>query len=88
MIGLKVLGSDKYSDFVSGRDSSALITVAKRIPSDCYSFLLTRQETFDKANTEKTVVELNEKLLQLYSALFMDDNCQRRRLEPSNNFKI
>ena len=70
MIGLKIFNAKKYADFIAGRDESPLITIAKAISIRFFVNLLDEGETYNESAKEGKIVVLDEKLKELYKALF------------------
>lgn len=70
MIGLNIYDRDTYEEFISGRNPKPLIDLL--IDNDVYWFngLLSRSETFDDKDTDKTLVKFEDKLITVYKALF------------------
>lgn len=72
MIGLKMSDSNKYNDFIYGRDCTPLIEISSCLNKQ-YSFLkklLENDETYDERETDKTFVTLESKLKKAYEAIF------------------
>lgn len=71
MIGLKIYNIDLYDKFISGKDYTPLIEVMNRFQHHNFANFLNRNETFDEKEIDKTVVTLEDKLKQIYDALFV-----------------
>lgn len=71
MIGLKIYNIDLYDKFVSGKDFAPLIEVMSRFRDNNFNNLLNRNETFCEQESDKTPVTLENKLIQIYDALFV-----------------
>lgn len=74
MIGLKLYDTSLYESFISGKDCSPLIDVCKKLKNHNFRDLLSENETFNENETDKTFVTLEEKLEQVYKALFTNGN--------------
>lgn len=70
IIGLKVSDAQKYTDFIEGRDYSPLIEVANAVNAHLFEELLNQDETYNAKDSTKTVVTIEEKLKEVYVALF------------------
>ena len=73
LIGLKVHDSDKYNDFISGRDMSCFVDImlAGRPDSFCVMLINPGKETFkNKDVDQKTLISLEERLKPMYECLF------------------
>lgn len=70
MIGLKIQNTQRYSNFIDGKDSSPLLEVSKEVNFTIFNLLLGRNETFDKEDTSKSFVTLGDKLDAVYKAIF------------------
>lgn len=70
MIGLKVSNAKKYADFIEGRDCVPLLELSKSLPDNAFNVLLAWEETFDEDSSTATVVTVEEKLEEVYNALF------------------
>lgn len=71
MIGLNVSNIKKYRDFIEGRDYSPLFEVSNAMRVQFFKKLLNRDETYDEKNASLTVVTVEEKLKEVYNALFV-----------------
>ena len=70
MIGLKISGIKRYADFVEGRDHTPLIEIADALHLRMFEQLLNRNETYDEQAKDQTVVTVEDKLREVYDALF------------------
>lgn len=73
MIGLKIFNTNQYNAFISGKDCSPLINIVNRLENHYLGTLLNHNETFDENDTdkEKTIVTIEEKLKEVYEAIFV-----------------
>lgn len=71
MIGLRLYDTDRYERFISGKDGTPLIEVLCNKNSHNFSDFLSNDETFDKNDNSKTFVTIEEKLNEVYNALFV-----------------
>lgn len=71
MIGLKVLNENKYVDFVEGRDGKPLIEMANVLGFQFFEGLLSPDETYNQNTLTKKSVTVEEKLKEVYRALFV-----------------
>lgn len=71
MMGLRVQNIQRYADFIAGRDSTPLIEITHRV-CETLSFgeLLAAGETFDADDTQREFVALEERMNDVYSAIF------------------
>ena len=62
-----------YEQFISGQNHTPLLELL--IDNDPYTFrrFLNKNETFDENETEKTLIRFEDKLIEIYNALFMTD---------------
>ena len=78
IIGLRMVDSSLYYDFINGRNSKPLIDIIGdgKIGSGICSMLLEQNETFDneRHTSEQIVVSLEDKLNQAYKALFSKES--------------
>ena len=74
LIGLKIVNISLYDEFVSGRDSSPLIDVYKNsyIGERLACELLNQNESLE-VTVDKKLVTLEQKLKELYKAIFVND---------------
>lgn len=70
MIGLRMQNAQRYTDFIDGKDYSPLMEIADQIKYFGGGELLSGDETFDKCDTNKTYVALDEKIKAVYNAVF------------------
>ena len=73
MIGLKMHDSERYKEFVEGKDSLPLVEIISKGQNGigmCRT-LLNHNETYDDKETDKVKVELSKKLQDVYEALFV-----------------
>ena len=70
MIGLKISDIQRYDRFVSGQDYTPLLEVSDALRFAFFGDLLNRNETFDETDDGKTVVTLEDKLRDVYIAIF------------------
>lgn len=73
MIGLKLVDSNSYENFIQGKDASPLLAFADNDMFHRFRGLLTNKETFDPEDNTKTIVTMVDKLKQVYDALFNTD---------------
>lgn len=71
MIGLKICNINLYDKFVSGNDYTPLIEVMNKFQHHNFNDLLNSDETFDEKEIDKKLVTLEDKLKQIYDALFV-----------------
>ena len=73
IIGLKIADSNKYRNFVEGKDYSPLLEIFDKSDTFTYLYsqLLSKGETYGEATTKLTHVKLSEKLKELYNAIFV-----------------
>jgi len=76
MIGLKISDIQRYDRFVSGLDYTPLLEVSDALQLAFFGDLLSRNETFDETDDRKTVVTLEDKLSDVYNAIFGSTNFQ------------
>lgn len=75
MIGLKMHDSTRYTAFVEGKDVSPLIEIMGKgdLGINMCSSLLGNNETYEENQEGKVTVLLNDKLEQVYNALFIQN---------------
>ena len=80
-IGLKISDIDRYNAFLSGKDPTPLIDILFSFPNWSV-FLLNDKETYEKELAqEKTLVDKKERIGEMYSAIFaQDDNSNGKRI--------
>lgn len=71
MIGLKVSNTKKYEDFIKGKDYSPLLKVSNALNTRFFHRLLNDGETYNENDKTKTVVTIEDKLKEVYNALFV-----------------
>lgn len=73
LIGARIADLDKYKKFISGEDCSLLLTIVdEKVRREFEQYMLGRNETFDKDDKEKTLVHINDKLQEIYAAIFIE----------------
>lgn len=73
LIGARIADLDKYKKFVSGEDCSLLLNIVEEKVGRAFEqYMLGRNETFDKDDKEKTLVHINDKLQDIYDAIFIE----------------
>ncbi len=70
MIGLKIQDISRYEKFISGQDFSPLGEIIGYFNPDWFIELLSSNESFETSNDGTTVVSLEEKIKQVYTAVF------------------
>lgn len=78
MIGLRIRDTSKYENFITGRDFSPVEEVINSIDSNCFSKLLSTDETFDTKDSSMTLVTAKEKVYQVYEAVFITEYDYRK----------
>ena len=73
MLGLKIANSHMYDDFISGKDPSALFEFKDCVNESIFWNLLNKDETYDTEDQSKTIFLVNDKLKEVYNALFNTD---------------
>lgn len=73
VVGLKIIDTKKYTDFINGKDSRPMMEVAKELPEYFFNVLLSNNETYDlkEEAAGKKIVALKDKLTEAYNALFV-----------------
>ena len=71
VVGLKVSDSQKYTDFIEGRDYSPLIEVSSSLSNAFFGDLLNMNETYSNASAARTLVTIEDKLKEVYEAIFV-----------------
>lgn len=73
MLGLKMYSSNLYNNFIEGKDFSPLIEILGK--NDCSTSicrnLLEINESFEESSNNEVTVKLNDKLIMVYKALFV-----------------
>lgn len=84
LIGLKMMDNTRYKAFVEGKDSTPLTEIMGKgeIGKYAISSLLGRNETYEENKEGLETVSLNDKLEQVYDALFIQEY-QRKVYESS-----
>ncbi|MDY3782149.1 MAG: P-loop NTPase fold protein [Candidatus Faecousia sp.] len=73
MIGLKICDSQRYKLFIEGKDYKPLIEISDAVHIRYFEELLNQGESYYQNNNEKdTVVSLENKLRNVYDAIFAD----------------
>lgn len=86
IIGLKIADSDKYLNFIEGKDYSPLNEIFNEgndTFKHFYSQLLSKDETYGGATNELKQVKLSDKLKEVYNAIFIkkhDINCYKVKI--------
>lgn len=73
MMGLCVYNRNIYEQFVSGENHTPLIELLADEKPYLFNSFLDNNETFDKNETNKTLVTFESKLIAIYNALFVTD---------------
>lgn len=73
MIGLKIHDSKKYKDFINGKDYTPLVDVSNCLKIHFFENLLRSNETYDEKEKDKTLTSIEEKLKDVYKALFVTE---------------
>lgn len=73
IMGLSVYNRNEYEMFINGKNSSPLIDLIADERPYIFRSLLGDNETFDKNETEKTLVKFEDKLTAIYNAIFVND---------------
>lgn len=71
MIGIKIYDMDAYEDFIYGKNYKPLLEVFDRLHDCFFDELLNRNETFGTSCEGKKLVSLEEKIKELYNAIFV-----------------
>lgn len=74
MIGLKISDTTRYRKFIEGNDSSPLIEIlgSGEVGRSMCQSLLNNNETYNTEEQNKNVVKLEDKLSDVYNAIFID----------------
>lgn len=70
IIGLKIKDIQRYTAFIEGKDCTPLIELAKSLEDFDFAELLNQDETFSPDSTTQTIVKLEDRLTDVYNALF------------------
>ena len=73
MIGLKVYDIKKYTDFIEGKDFMPLVDMSDVLSTNFFEDLLLGEETYYEEVYGKTVVTIENKLKDVYNAIFVMD---------------
>jgi hypothetical protein len=73
MIGLKIHNRDLYEEFINGKNSEPLIKFLDGLERRRFESLLSNRETFDAKVENRTTVRIEDKLNQVYTAIFNTD---------------
>lgn len=73
MIGLKIHDSKKYKDFINGKDHTPLVEVSNCLKIHFFENLLRSNETYDEKEKDKTLTSIEEKLKDVYEAIFITE---------------
>lgn len=73
VIGLNVYNRDIYESFINGQNPSPLTDLFSNDNAYFYRDLLDNGETFDKHETDKALVKLEDKIIAIYNAIFVAD---------------
>ena len=71
MIGLRIQNSQRYTDFIEGRDCAPLIEISEHVKTLGFNKFLNGNETFDDNDSGLKHVTLEEKLKAVYDAIFV-----------------
>lgn len=71
MIGMKIYDIDVYEDLIYGRDCGPLLKVSEFLREGFFNGLLKNDETFYSPNEKQTQVSVEEKIKELYDAIFV-----------------
>lgn len=71
MIGLKMHEAQRYLDFVHGKEYTPLLEIAQNFSFRGFEELLSQSKTYDERDSQKTLVKLEDKLKNVYDALFV-----------------
>ena len=72
MIGLKIHDTDVYEEFIHGKNYIPLFEVLSVLGEDYFYELLNKNETYGTPNEEQIQVSLEEKIKELYNAIFVN----------------
>lgn len=70
MMGLNVHDRNLYERFINGQDHTPLTEVVLELEPYYFRDMLEFNETYDEKDTEKTLVRFEDKIIQIYNALF------------------
>ena len=72
LVGLKIVNSNRYENFIRGKDSSPLLEFVD-VRDHIFNKLLDRGETYEACGDDYMVVTIEEKLEEVYDAIFNTD---------------
>ena len=72
MVGVKMHNFSKYEAFIEGKDSSPLINIVCQMDLRCFSKLYSPDETSLVDDEQGTYVSIEEKMNQVYNAIFQE----------------
>lgn len=73
MIGLKLVDTERYNNFISGKDFTPLVEIANRTKMYCiFEGLLENNESYTDEVNDLIKVSLEDKLREVYDALFIN----------------
>lgn len=78
MIGLKIKRYDQYEDFITGKDSTPLITILSK--SEWISYVMDKLFS-EKEKSSKDVNIIKEKLESMYKAIFIEEYIDKHSIE-------
>ena len=78
MLGLKIQNISRYEDFISGKDFSPIADIIDSLDPDWFRHLLSRDESFEQCDDGTTVVSVEEKLKEVYNAVFNTEYNDRK----------
>jgi hypothetical protein len=70
LIGMNIYNRNLYEEFIKGRNSTPLTELFKTESPHGLKMLLNNNGTFDPNDSQKTLVTLEDKMTQIYNALF------------------
>ena len=72
MIGLKISNTNRYIDFIEGRDAEPLLEIAGNQFLELFRQLLNEGETYDEGTSSLITVTVEDKLKEVYRAIFIE----------------
>lgn len=78
VIGLKIKRYDQYEDFITGKDSTPLITILSK--SEWISYVMDKLFS-EKEKSSKDVNIIKEKLESMYKAIFIEEYIDKHSIE-------
>lgn len=78
MIGLKIKRYDQYEDFITGKDSTPLITILSK--SEWISYVMDKLFS-EKEKSSKDINIIKEKLESMYKAIFIEEYIDKHSIE-------